>query len=187
MADPQDPRFIRSRESMLAAARELLQDEGPAAVTHQRVAQRAGVGRATVYRHWSSPDHLLRDAMSDAEVPFFLRPRLPLRPWLLAELRRIADELALPALASIAIALMYQARWKTAATTLRDHQLQLLDQRLEAAFVLAADAGELDEPLQPPALTALLLGPLVFRTTLQEATVSDTLLERVVDAAAKWR
>jgi hypothetical protein len=82
---------------------------------------------------------------------------------------------------------MYQARWRTAATTLRDHQLQLLDQRLEAAFTLAANAGELDEPLQPPVLTALLLGPLVFRTTLQEATVPDTLLERVVDAAAKWR
>ena len=172
---------------MLAAARELLQDEGPAAVTHQRVAERAGVGRATVYRHWTSPDHLLRDTMSDAEVPFFLQPRLPLRPWLLAELRRFADELALPALASVAITLMSRARWLTAAATVRDHQLQLLDQRLQAAFVLGADAGELDEPLPPPALTALMVGPLVFRTILQDATVPDALLERVVDAAAKWR
>ncbi|HEY3259841.1 MAG TPA: helix-turn-helix domain-containing protein [Pseudonocardiaceae bacterium] len=187
MADTQDPRFVRSRESMLTAARELLQDEGPAAVTHQRVAQRAGVGRATVYRHWSHPGDLLQDAMSAADVPFFRQPRLPLRPWLLAELRRIADELALPALASIAVTLMYQARWQTTATSYRDHQLQLLDHRLQAAFALAADAGELDEPLQPPVLTAILLGPLIFRTTLQEGTVPDVMLERLIDAAAKWR
>jgi AcrR family transcriptional regulator len=150
VADAQDPRFVRSRESMLAAARELLQDEGPAAVTHQRVAQRAGVGRATVYRHWSQSGDLLQDAMSAADVPFFRKQRLPLRLWLLAELRRLADELALPALASVAVTLMYQARWQTAATSYRDHQLRLLDQRLQAAFALAADAGEPTNRCSPP-------------------------------------
>ena len=70
---------------------------------------------------------------------------------------------------------------------IRDQQLQLLDQRLQAAFALAADAGELDEPLQPPMLFALVLGPLIFRATLQDGTVPDTLLERLIGAAAKWR
>ena len=61
-------------------------------------------------------------------------------------------------------------RWHPAANSYRDQQLQLLDQRLQAAFALAADAGELDEPLQPPMLTALLLGPLIFGATLQDGT-----------------
>ena len=60
-----DPRAVRSREAMLAAARRLLAEEGLDAVTHQRVAQEAGVGRATVYRHWPRTDQLLLDAMLD--------------------------------------------------------------------------------------------------------------------------
>ena len=47
---PPDPRTVRSREAILAAARHLLLHHGPAAVTHQRVAEQAGVGRATVSR-----------------------------------------------------------------------------------------------------------------------------------------
>jgi AcrR family transcriptional regulator len=56
---------------MLVAARELLVGEGPGAVTHQRVAQEAGVGRATVYRHWPRPEQLLLDVMAGADLPHF--------------------------------------------------------------------------------------------------------------------
>src|SRR6266705_1943128 len=105
-----DPRAARSREAILAAAFDLLAREGPGAITHQRVAQQAGVGRATVYRHWAAPEDLLRDVLYTAELPFFATPALPLRPWLHAELRQLADELALPPVASLAIALMDQTR-----------------------------------------------------------------------------
>ncbi|MFE7278597.1 TetR family transcriptional regulator [Streptomyces sp. NPDC057623] len=44
------PRARRSREAALAAAIELLVEGGPELVTHAAVAERAGVGRATVYR-----------------------------------------------------------------------------------------------------------------------------------------
>src|SRR5436189_295389 len=69
-----DPRAARSRETILAAAYNLLAREGPGAITHQRVAQQAGVGRATVYRHWAAPDDLLRDVLYTAELPFFATP-----------------------------------------------------------------------------------------------------------------
>jgi AcrR family transcriptional regulator len=68
-----DPRAARSREAILAAAFDLLAREGPGAITHQRVAQQAGVGRATVYRHWAAPENLLRDVLYTAELPFFAR------------------------------------------------------------------------------------------------------------------
>src|SRR5207253_9637577 len=84
--------------------------EGPGAITHQRVAQQAGVGRATVYRHWAAPEDLLRDVLYTAELPFFATPALLLRSCLHAELRQLADELALPAAASPAIARMEQTR-----------------------------------------------------------------------------
>src|SRR6266566_1989586 len=75
-----DPRAARSREAILAAAYDLLAREGPGAITHQRVAQQAGVGRATVYRHWAAPEDLLRDVLFSAELPFFATPRCPCGP-----------------------------------------------------------------------------------------------------------
>jgi AcrR family transcriptional regulator len=50
-----DPRAARSREAILAAAFDLLAREGPGAITQQRVARQAGVGRATACRHWPWP------------------------------------------------------------------------------------------------------------------------------------
>src|SRR6266705_779576 len=107
-----DPRAARSREAILAAAYDLLAREGPGAITHQRVAQQAGVGRATIYRHWADPEDLLRDVLYTAKLPFF----------------------AAPALAA-----------------------------------------------------AHLIGPLLYRTTLQAAAVPDRLLTAVIDAVAPWR
>ncbi|WP_030980951.1 TetR/AcrR family transcriptional regulator, partial [Streptomyces sp. NRRL S-1824] len=52
MEERTDPRLLRSRDAMVSAATALLTEGGLEAVTHQAVATRAGVGRATVYRHW---------------------------------------------------------------------------------------------------------------------------------------
>jgi len=181
-----DPRAARSREAILAAAFDLLAREGPGAITHQRVAQQAGVGRATVYRHWAAPEDLLRDVLFSAELPFFATPALPLRPWLHAELRQLADELALPAVASLAIALMEQTRPGGAGAGPHRH-ITAITERLAAAFALAVDAGELDTAPDAALAAARLIGPLVYRTTLQAAAVPDRLLAEVIDGVAHWQ
>jgi AcrR family transcriptional regulator len=181
-----DPRAARSREAILAAAHDLLAREGPGAITHQRVAQQAGVGRATVYRHWAAPQDLLRDVLFSAELPFFATPALPLRPWLHAELRQLADELALPAVASLAIALMEQTRSGGAGASPHRH-VTAITERLAAAFALAVDTGELDTAPDAALAAAHLIGPLVYRTTLQAAAVPDRLLAEVIDGVAHWR
>ena len=181
-----DPRAARSREAILAAAFDLLAREGPGAITHQRVAQQAGVGRATVYRHWAAPEDLLRDVLYTAELPFFATPALPLRSWLHAELRQLADELALPAVASLAIALMEQTRPGGAGARPHRH-ITTITERLAAAFALAVDAGELDTAPEADLAAAHLIGPLVYRTTLQAAAVPDRLLAEVIDGVADWQ
>ena len=181
-----DPRAARSREAILAAAFDLLAREGPGAITHQRVAQQARVGRATVYRHWAAPEDLLADVLLSAGLPFFAAPALPLRPWLHAELRQLADELALPAVASLAIALMEQTRPGGVGARPPRH-VTVITERLAAAFALAVDAGELDTAPDPALAAARLIGPLVYRTTLQAAAVPDQLLTDVIEAVADWR
>jgi AcrR family transcriptional regulator len=42
----------RTRRHVLAVARELLPEVGPAGLTYSLLAERAGVTRQTLYRHW---------------------------------------------------------------------------------------------------------------------------------------
>jgi AcrR family transcriptional regulator len=55
-----DPRVERTRALVIAAAAELLMDDGPGAITHASVASAANVSRTTVYNHWPTREDLLR-------------------------------------------------------------------------------------------------------------------------------
>src|SRR5262249_48644608 len=128
-----DPRAARSREAILAAAFYLLAREGPGAITHQRVAPQARGRPAPGYPPRPAPDARLRALPFPAGLPFSAPPALPLRPWLHAELRQLADELALPAVGSLAIALMQQTRPGGAAARPHRH-ITAITERLAAAF-----------------------------------------------------
>jgi Tetracyclin repressor-like, C-terminal domain len=65
----------------------------------------------------------------------------------------------------------------------RPHRhITAITERLAAAFALAVDAGELDAAPDTELAAAQLIGPLVYRTTLQAAPVPAQLLTAVVDA-----
>jgi AcrR family transcriptional regulator len=58
---PGHPRVERTRGRILAVARELLPDVGPVGLTYSLLADRAGVTRQTLYRHWPTRAALLVD------------------------------------------------------------------------------------------------------------------------------
>jgi AcrR family transcriptional regulator len=182
-----DPRAARSRDIMLAAARAVMLSEGPAAVTHQRVAQQAGVGRATVYRHWARPEQLLLDVMVGADLPFFRSPTRPVRAWLRRELRRLADQLATPEVAAIAFTLVQGAIWDRAIAVERDRFVATISDRLTAALSLASQTGELIGSDVGPGVEARVVGPIVYRTALEAAPVPDLLIEQLIDSVGTWR
>jgi AcrR family transcriptional regulator len=57
------PEQAARRGAAIAAARRLAQEGGYVAVTMQSVAERSGVGRATLYRYFASKDHLLAEVV----------------------------------------------------------------------------------------------------------------------------
>ncbi|WP_220457998.1 MULTISPECIES: TetR/AcrR family transcriptional regulator [unclassified Actinotalea] len=181
-----DPRALRSRRAMLEAARRLLSAHGPAAVTHQRVAQEAGVGRATVYRHWPTAEAMLLDAMSGARLPFFADPQAPVRPWLLGQLRALADELLLREVAGVTLALVHTATWDEAAARRRDASAAAASGQLQAALRLAVASGELRPAVDLSFAAALVVGPLLYRSVLEPGHLPDAVLEAAVDALGAW-
>ena len=186
MVNIDDPRAVRSREAILASARLLLITGGPQAVTHQRVAAQAGVGRATVYRHWPAPERLLLDAMVDVDLPFFREPTAPVRPWLRRELRKVADEQAMPGVIAVAWTLMQGAERDPEIARQRQILLNSFTERVGAALALAVESGELDRAPDVQDATSLLLGPVLHRTTFQGATLSDELIDRIIDSVGNW-
>jgi AcrR family transcriptional regulator len=60
------PRSVEVRRAILEATRSLLVEAGYAKLTTDRVANRAGVGKQTVYRRWPSKAPLVAEAVLDA-------------------------------------------------------------------------------------------------------------------------
>jgi AcrR family transcriptional regulator len=183
----EDPRAIRSRSAILDAARRLLQQEGPAAVTHLRVAAEAGVGRATVYRHWPDPAALLSEAMSQVPLPFFTDYDHDLPGWLTEQLRRLADELTVPAVRQVTATLVQTAQWDPEARTQLQRWLQAITRRLHRALSQAASNGEPTPHADASDVTTQLLAPIVFRAIFEGEPVSDQLLHQAVAAVLAQR
>src|ERR1700735_5854665 len=80
------PGVERPRRHVLAVARELLPEVGPAGLTYSLLAERAGVTRQTLYRHWPARAALLVDLIltgPDADYPQpGSDPRQVLTAWL---------------------------------------------------------------------------------------------------------
>jgi AcrR family transcriptional regulator len=68
---PGRPRSAESHQAILRATLELLVVEGLRGLSIETIAQRAGVGKATIYRRWSSKEEIVAEAVSNlhAELP----------------------------------------------------------------------------------------------------------------------
>lgn len=60
----------RNRELLLCAAREIVEESSVDALTMDRLAQRAGVGKGTIFRRFGSRAGLMMALLSDAEAEF---------------------------------------------------------------------------------------------------------------------
>lgn len=60
---PGRPRSVASHQAILQAALELLSEVGFEAMSMEAIATRAGVGKTTIYRRYSSKDKLVADAI----------------------------------------------------------------------------------------------------------------------------
>ena len=73
----------RNRERLLAAARELVDECGAVALTMDRLAERAGVGKGTVFRRFGNRAGLMLMLLDDSEAAFqakFMSGPPPLGP-----------------------------------------------------------------------------------------------------------
>ena len=186
MNTEEDPRFQRSQQAILSAARELLLEKGPAAVTHAQVAERAGVGRATVYRHWPRAAELLAEAMATVPMPLLDNPTVPTRQWLTRELTTLAQQLDLDDVRAVATTLASTALWDHQMDTRRAQFAKILADRLADALDTAQRRGEVSLAMPVRDAAAFLVGPIYYRSTIEHGPAGSTLIETSVAAIGTW-
>lgn len=157
-----DPRVLRTRRDVLAAAREVLLDEGWERVTVSRVADRSGYARTTLYRHWPQRLDLLRDLIDEEARLAHTTPTGDLRSDLVAELDAFRIAVTSAGLGRMMIAIGQQARDDSELAELnrsmREGGVRVLGEILAAA----AERGDFVRHLDPSQAAAQLLGPVLF-------------------------
>ncbi|HEY4035830.1 MAG TPA: TetR/AcrR family transcriptional regulator [Ktedonobacteraceae bacterium] len=58
------PRSAQSHQAILEATLALFAEEGLAGLSIEGIAERAGVGKTTIYRRWSSKEDIIKDALT---------------------------------------------------------------------------------------------------------------------------
>ena len=140
----------------------------------------AGVGRATVYRHWPRSDLLLAEAMAAVPLPFFATPTHPVKEWIRAELTALARELELHEIRAGA------ALWDPDMDARRAQFAELLTDRLAAGLDQARARGELTLGGDSRSAAAIAIGPLYYRSTIEHAPIEDSLVDAVIAALGDW-
>ncbi len=165
-----------SRRAILEATRDILRIESYDRLSLDGIARRAGVGKQTIYRWWSSKAAVVVDAVLDGFIP---TPPLPepsgsdiaaaLRDWLLA----FREQIASPVGDTLSRALTGAAAVDdTAATRLYTHFTgplrEHLRERLASDTELRPDANHL-------AAADALIGALIFLTLSRRPVEPDHL------------
>jgi AcrR family transcriptional regulator len=176
-----DPRVERSRRVILEATLDELGEIGYGAMTIESVARRAGVGKATIYRHWQGKLDLLADALETMKRPIPPPTEGSPRERLVALLESLVDTLG-------------ESRWSRCMPALIDAAARdATVQRFHRQFVVARRqimvdliaegiaAGELSADLDPVLTSELLAGPIFYRRLMTGEPFPPSLARRIVD------
>ncbi|MFB8198866.1 TetR/AcrR family transcriptional regulator [Kitasatospora purpeofusca] len=175
-------RAARVRQAVLAAALEVLAEEGVARFGIAAVAARAGVNETTVYRRWGTREQLVLDAMLAGSTEGIPVPDTgDVRTDLAAFARALADYLATPTGRGVA---------RAAALSSEDPELAeawhaFWRSRLDQAGVIvdrAVERRELPAGTEAALALELLCAPIQTRALLGHRPIEPDLPERLADA-----
>ena len=179
------PRSDRAHQAILAAARNLLVEEGFVDLRLEHVAARAGVGKATIYRRWASKEQLALELLNSLATPHIAVRESTTREELLAAVLNPIHALTETEFGPILRALLSQiARNPSVGDPFRASVVQA--RRAEVSRVVARGIarGDVRPDADPELATELLVGPVYFRLIFGGELNRD-FAERVVDSVLR--
>jgi AcrR family transcriptional regulator len=177
------PRSATARQAILDAALHLVRRDGFSALTIERIAREAGVGKPTIYRWWSSKGTIVFEALqqhAEQAIPLPVEGPLPTR--LMAFLQAVFAALNEDT-GEIVRSLMAEAQRDPAFAAI--FRTQFINVRRKPLLTLLQHGimtGELAADTNIDVLADLIYGAMWYRLLVQHAPLDDAFACDIVQA-----
>lgn len=180
-----DPRVERSRRVICEAALAELAEVGFGAMSIESIAKRAGVGKATVYRHWNGKLDLLESALETIKDELVIPDTGTARERLTIQLMSLADYLASPEKSGALQAMVSASQHDDAVRAFHRRFSDARRQQLADLIQEGVDSGEFElrgrSPVDVHLVAETLVGPLFFRRLMSGQEFSRDRVAEIVD------
>lgn len=176
------PRSHDARRRVIDAAVEALLAVGIEAMTLEDVAERSGVARSTIYRHFGDRETLIIEAVRSCLVEH-PTPNSGSLEDDLADLFGRYDHEHNRAINQLLPLLLDERRRDAAIHAAVDDILAERQRPLRTVLQLAQLRGEIDPDLDLDVALAMLLGPLTYRRMIQSEAITDDFTVTVLRGA----
>jgi AcrR family transcriptional regulator len=177
------PRSDEAHRAILDATRELIVAGGFAHLRLEHVAARAGVGKATIYRHWPSKEALALEVLLELAAPYLAVEETGVtRTELLAAVTNAIRALTETPFGPVIRALLSQiATNRDLGDPFRATVVEARRGEVARVVTRGIERGDLRADANTDIATELLVGPVYFRLVFG-GEMSSALAEQVVDA-----
>ena len=179
---PGRPRSERADRAIIDAALSLFAESGPEGLCIERVAARAGVGKATIYRRWPGKEDLLLDAIAALKSPLPEPAGRSVREDLVTLLGAMCRQAADPRRArEFALLLGEGARYPRLMARYVETVLEPRREVIRSVLRRGMATGELRPDLDVDTALFMLVGAVLVRGGHEPQAVPPGYPERVVD------
>ena len=176
-----NPRTTRVRQIILDAAIDLLIKEGAGTLTAVRIAEKTGVARTTIYRHWTDNTALLLDAIDkliSPHVPTSLSENL--EEDLSATLTNLKMRMTKRPFRIVFAALLDHTNRNRDAVGAQRRFVNGVLQPLQDILANAKGRGALPSTVDVESVSAQLAGPLFIQHVMLRIPISDRLISQTI-------
>jgi AcrR family transcriptional regulator len=176
------PREARADRAIIVATLELMAERGVRDLRMDDVADRAGVGKATIYRRYRSKDHLVSDAIATLVSEITIPDTGSTRDDLLALMRQAVELYSGSLAARLMPAVLEETRRNPElASTVRDEFLVGRRAALSVVLERGVRRGDLRRGIDLELALDVLGGAIFYRLLVTGGPIDDRLAEGIVE------
>ena len=179
------PRRADADSAILAATLELLSEVGVAGLSMDLLAQRAGVGKATIYRRWDSKEALILDTLRLTTTPIPIPDEGSVREDLFVYMDAVIEHFSPGRGSDVLPHLIEASCYDDQLRSSLDEYLRGRQATIRLILQRGIDRAELGADTDVDLVVDLILGPFFYRHLLTGAPVDRQFAHRLVDIALR--
>ena len=165
----------------MQATLDILAEGGIAGLSIDAVAARAGVGKATIYRRWTSKEALVLEALRSDTAPIDVPDSGDLRTDLEAYFAGIIDRFAANDGSDVLPHLIEAACYDAEVRASLDEYIKQRQEPMRAIVRRAAQRGQIAADVDRTVMVEVLVGPVIYRRLLTGGRIDKAFVRKLLD------